>query len=262
MKSFGNVFHIAGRELRSYFVSPIAYVVLTGYMVLSGWFFFNLLMQFNRMINMYEMFRRQDIVMQMNLNEMVMTPLLYNMTIVLLLMIPLITMRLFSEEKKLKTEELLLTSPVSVNAIVLGKYLSSLAFLVIMLGLTGVYPWILFHYGSPMPELGSILTGYLGMFLLGAAFISVGLFASSLTENQIVAAVICFVSLLLFFVIGWPAESVGATAGKVLEYLSLIGHFTDFSKGLVESRHVVYFLTFILFALFLTKRSIESMRWR
>jgi ABC-2 type transport system permease protein len=262
MKSFGNVFHIAGRELRSYFVSPIAYVVLTGYMVLSGWFFFNLLMQFNRMINMYEMFRRQDIVMQMNLNEMVMTPLLYNMTIVLLLMIPLITMRLFSEEKKLKTEELLLTSPVSVNAIVLGKYLSSLVFLVIMLALTGVYPWILFRYGSPMPELGSILTGYLGMLLLGAAFISVGLFASSLTENQIVAAVICFVSLLLFFVIGWPAESVGATAGKVLEYLSLIGHFTDFSKGLVESRHVVYFLTFILFALFLTKRSIESMRWR
>jgi len=262
MKSLRDIFHIAGRELRAYFVSPIAYVVMTGYMVLTGWFFFNLLMQFNRLMNMYQMFLRPDIVQQMNLNEMVMTPLLYNMTIVLLLMVPLITMRLFSEEKKLRTEELLLTSPVSVNALVLGKYLSSLVFLFILLGLTAVYPWILFHYGSPLPELGSILTGYLGMFFLGAAFISVGLFSSSLTENQIVAAVICFVSLLLFFVIGWPAESVGPVAGKVLEYLSLIGHFTDFSKGLVESRHVVYFVTFILFALFLTKRSIESMRWR
>jgi len=191
-----------------------------------------------------------------------MTPLLYNMTIVLLLMVPMITMRLFSEEKKLRTEELLLTSPVSVNAMVLGKYLSSLVFLSILLGLTGIYPWILFHYGSPAPEAGSILAGYLGLFLLGASFVSVGLFASSLTENQIVAAVVCFVTLLLFFVIGWPAQSVEASFGKVLEYLSLIDHFTAFSKGLVESPHVIYFLSFILFALFLTKRSIESMRWR
>ena len=262
MKTVRDIFHIAGRELRAYFVSPIAYVVLTGFMVLSGWFFFNLLIQFSRLMSMYQMFRRPDILEQMNLNEMVMTPLLYNMTIVLLLMVPLITMRLFSEEKKLRTEELLLTSPVSVNALVLGKYLSSMAFLAIMLGLTGLYPWILFHYGAPAPEAGAILTGYLGLFLLGAAFISVGLFASSLTENQIVAAVTCFVALLLFFIIGWPAESLGPNAGKVLEYLSLIGHFTDFSKGLVESRHVVFFVTFVLFALFLTKRSIESMRWR
>jgi len=262
MKSLRDIFHIAGRELRATFVSPIAYVVMTGFMVLSGWFFFNLLMQFNRLMNMYQMFQRPDIVAQMNLNEMVMTPLLYNMTIVLLLMVPLITMRLFSEEKKLRTEELLLTSPVSVNALVLGKFLSSLVFLSILLGLTAIYPWILFHYGEPLPELGSILTGYAGMFLLGASFASVGLFCSSLTENQIVAAVTCFVALLLFFVIGWPAESVGPVAGKVLEYLSLIDHFTDFSKGLVESRHVVYFVSFVLFALFLTKRSIESMRWR
>jgi ABC-2 type transport system permease protein len=149
-----------------------------------------------------------------------------------------------------------------VNAMVLGKYLSSVAFLFILLGLTGIYPWILFYYGSPVPELGSILAGYLGLFLLGAAFISVGLFASSLTENQIVAAVICFVTLLLFYVIGWPAQSVDASFGKILQYLSLVDHFTAFSKGLVESRNVVYFLSFILFALFLTKRSIESMRWR
>jgi ABC-2 type transport system permease protein len=262
MKGLTDVFHVAGKELRSYFVSPVAYVVLTGYVVLSGWFFFNLLVQFNRIVNMYQMLRRADIAMQMNLNEMVMTPLLYNMTIVLLIMIPLITMRLFAEEKKLKTDELLLTSPISVNSIVLGKYMACIAFYAVILALTAVYPWILFKYGSPAPEFGPILAGYLGLLLLGACFMAVGLFASSLTENQVVAAVICFVALLLFFVIGWPAETVGTAAGDVLEYLSLIEHFTDFSKGLIESRHVVYFLTFILFALFLTKRSVESLRWR
>jgi ABC-2 type transport system permease protein len=171
-------------------------------------------------------------------------------------------MRLFSEEKKLRTDELLLTSPISVNSVILGKYLASLIFLGVMLGLTLVYPWILFKYGQPAPELGPIAAGYIGLFLLGASFMAVGLFASSLTENQIVAAVICFVTLLLFFVIGWPAENVGETAGKVLAYLSLIDHFTEFSKGLVDGQHVIYFLSFILFALFLTKRSIESTRWR
>jgi ABC-2 type transport system permease protein len=214
------------------------------------------------MIGMYEMMRRPDIASQLNLNELVMLPLLYNMTIVLLLMVPMITMRLFSEEKKLRTDELLLTSPISVNSIILGKYLASLIFLDVMLGLTLVYPWILFKYGQPAPELGPIVAGYIGLFLLGASFMAVGLFASSLTENQIVAAVISFVTLLLFFVIGWPAETVGETAGKVLEYLSLIDHFTEFSKGLVDGQHVIYFISFILFALFLTKRSIESTRWR
>ncbi len=131
-----------------------------------------------------------------------------------------------------------------------------------MLLLTAIYPLMLFKYGSPPPESGSIISGYLGLFLLGASFLSVGLFSSSVTENQIVAAVICFVALLLFFVIGWPSETLGSTGGKVLEYLSLVEHFTDFSKGLVETKHVVYFLTFITFALFLTKRSVESLRWR
>ena len=262
MKALTDILHMTGKELRASFVSPIAYVVLTGFMVLSGWFFFNLLVQFNRMIGMYEMMRRPDIASQLNLNELVMLPLLYNMTIVLLLMIPMITMRLFSEEKKLRTDELLLTSPISVNSIILGKYLASLIFLDVMLGLTLVYPWILFKYGQPAPELGPIVAGYIGLFLLGASFMAVGLFASSLTENQIVAAVISFVTLLLFFVIGWPAETVGETAGKVLEYLSLIDHFTEFSKGLVDGQHVIYFVSFILFALFLTKRSIESTRWR
>ena len=143
MKALTDIFHVAGKDLRALFVSPIAYVVLTGYVVLSGWFFFNLLVQFNRMISMYEMMRRPDIASQLNLNDMVMLPLLYNMTIVLLLMVPLITMRLFSEEKKLKTDELLLTSPVSVNSIVLGKYLAALVFLDVMLALTLVYPAIL-----------------------------------------------------------------------------------------------------------------------
>ncbi len=262
MKGLQDIFHVAGKDLHSYFVSPIAYVVLTGYVVLSGWFFFNLLDQFYRVINMYEMMRRPDMAAQMNLNDMVMTPLLSNMTIILLLMVPLITMRLFAEEKKLKTDELLLTSPISVNSIVLGKYLACLAFFIVILALTMIYPMILFKYGDPAPDIGPILSGYLGLFLLGGCFMAVGLFSSSLTENQIVAAVICFVVLLLSFVIGWPGETAGPKAGKILEYLSLGEHFNDFSKGLIESKHVIFFLSFILFALFLTKRSIESLKWR
>jgi ABC-2 type transport system permease protein len=262
MKALTDIFHVAGKDLRALFVSPIAYVVLTGYVVLSGWFFFNLLMQFNRTISMYEVMRRPEIASMLNLNELVMIPLLYNMTIVLLLMVPLITMRLFSEEKKLRTDELLLTSPISVNSLVLGKYLAAVVFLDVMLVLTLIYPAILFHYGQPVPELGPIVAGYIGLFLLGAAFMAVGVFTSSLTENQIVAAVICFVTLLLFFVIGWPGETAGPILGKVLQYLSLIDHFTDFSKGLLDGQHVVFFVTFILFALFLTKRAIESSRWR
>ena len=197
---------------------------------------------------------------QFNLNDMVMTPLLYNMTIVLIIMVPLITMRLLAEERKLGTEELLLTLPLRTTEVVIGKFAASFLFYLIMLALTAIYPILLFVYGNP--ELGPILAGYLGLFLLGTSFIAVGIFASSLTENQIVAAVICFVVLLMFFIIGWPAQTVGSTLGDVLAYLSLVEHFTDFSKGLIDTKHIAYYLTFILFCLFLTKRSFESLKWR
>jgi len=256
-----NITAIIGKELKSYFVSPVAYVVMAGFIVPAGWFFFNLLAQFNRMLTMYQAFRRPDILQQFNLNDMVMTPFLYNLTIVLMFIIPLITMRLFAEERKLGTEELLLTLPLRTSEVVIGKFAASFIFYLIILALTAIYPILLFAFGNP--EAGPILVGYLGLFLLGTSFIAVGIFASSLTENQIVAYVVSFVAILMFFIIGWPAQTVGAsTLGEVLSYLSLVEHFTDFSKGLIDTKHIAYYITFILFCLFLTKRSFESLKWR
>ena len=175
-------------------------------------------------------------------------------------MVPIITMRSFAEEKKSGTYELLLTSPLTVTQIVMGKFLGSLFFIFVMIMLTGIYPAILLFYGNP--ELGILASGYLGLFLLGMVFISVGLFTSSLTENQIVAAVTCFVILLLLYVLSWPSETAGAALGDILKYLSVIEHFSEMVKGLIDTRSLVYFLSIIFLSLFLTHRSVEASRWR
>lgn len=158
------------------------------------------------------------------------------------------------------TYELLLTSPLTVTEIVLGKFLGCLFFISVMILLTGVYPAILFLYGNP--EAGVLASGYLGLYLLGVAFISVGLLTSSLTENQIVAAVTCFVILLLLYVLSWPAETTGTALGEVLKYLSVIEHFSEMAKGLIDTKNLVYFLTVILLSLFLTHRCVEASRWK
>ncbi len=255
-----NTFIIARKEIRSLFVSPIAYVVLTGFLLLGGWFFFNLLYRFNYLVTLYTGFRNLQGLQGLNLNEHVMAPLLHNLTIILVIMVPIITMRTFAEEKRNGTFELLLTSPLTVSQIVWGKFLGCLFFIFIMILLTGIYPAILLFYGNP--ELGILASGYLGLFLLGIVFVSVGLLTSSLTENQIVAAVTCFVILLLLYVLSWPAETTGAPLGEILKYLSVIEHFSEMVKGLIDTKDLVYFLTLVLLTLFLTHRSVEASRWR
>ena len=251
-----NILIIAGKEIRSYFVSPIAYVVLTGFLLLGGWFFFNLLYRFNYLLTLYTSFRNFQGLQSLNLNEHVIVPLLHNLTIILVIMVPIITMRAFAEEKRNGTYELLLTSPLTVSEIVLGKFLGSLFFIFLMVLLTGIYPLILLFYGNP--EWGMIASGYLGLFLLGVVFVSIGLLTSSLTENQIVAAVTCFVILLLLYILSWPAQTTGATLGVILKYLSVIEHFSEMVKGLIDTKNLVYFLTLILFSLFLTQRCVEG----
>jgi ABC-2 type transport system permease protein len=255
-----NVITIAGKEIRSLFVSPIGYVVLTGFLLLGGWFFFNLLFRFNYTLTVYTSFRMSQAVAGLNLNEHVMAPLLHNLTIILVILVPTITMRSFAEEKKSGTFELLLTSPLTVNQIVIGKFLGCLFFLFVMILATGVYPVILLIYGNP--ESAVLASGYLGLFLVGTTFVSIGLLTSSLTENQIIAAVTCFVILLLLYVLSWPADTTGAVAGELLKYLSVIEHFSEMAKGVIDTKDLIYFLTLIAFCLFLTQRSIESSRWR
>ena len=255
-----NALSIAGKELRSYFVSPIAYVVLTGFLLLGGWFFFNLLARFNFLLSIYSAMRNPEAQMRLNLNEFVIAPLLHNLSVVLVILVPVITMRSFAEEKRSGTYELLLTSPLSISEIVIGKFLGCFAFLLVMLGLTAVYPLILLLYGNP--ELGIIAAGYLGLLLLATAFVTVGLLTSSFTENQIIASVSCLVVLLLFYVIAWPADTAGPLLGAVLKYLSLTEHFSEMVKGVIDTKDLVYFLSVIVLALFLTHRSVESVRWR
>ena len=255
-----NILAIAAKDIRSQFVSPIAYVVLTGFLLLGGWFFFNLLARFNFLLQMYLSFRNPEAMERLNLNDFVISPLLQNLSVVLVILIPVITMRSFAEEKRSGTYELLMTSPLTVTEIVLGKFLGAFVFVLVMVLLTGVYPAILLAYGNP--ELGVILAGFFALLLLATSFVAVGLVTSSFTENQIIAAVSCLVVLLLLYVISWPAETAGETMGAVLKYLSLTEHFSEMVKGVIDTKDVVYFLSVIVLSLFLTQRSVESLRWR
>ena len=253
-----NIWAIFKKEIKTYFTSPIAYVVITVFLVLIGFFFYSLIWWFNS--QSLQMAQNQYSYQQLNINQMVYSPLFQNMSIILLLMIPLLTMRLFSEEKKINTDELLYTCPISINQIILGKYFASLFVLLAMLFLTGILSIFTFAYGNP--ELVPILNGYLGLFLMGAAFIAVGIFFSSLTENQIVAAILTFGTLLLFWILNWASYSAGGIWKGVLNYLSFIQHFDDMTRGILDTTDLVYYLSFIFFGLFLTHSVIQSRRWR
>jgi ABC-2 type transport system permease protein len=173
---------------------------------------------------------------------------------------PLVTMRLFAEERRSGTIELLLTYPVRDGAVLVGKYLAALALYAIMIGLTVLYPGIVMYFARL--EWGPILTGYLGLLLMGAAFIAIGIFASSLTENQIVAAIITFGVLLIFWILGWSADYAGGTTGRVLQFLSILEHNESFSRGVLDTKDILYYLNFTLLGLFLTLRSLEARRWK
>ena len=256
-----NVLTIIGKELRSYFVSPVAYVVLTGFLLLGGWFFFNLVSRFSLLLTLYTQLQQGgEAASRLNLNDYVIAPLMHNLSIVLVILVPMITMRAYAEEKKSGTYELLLTSPIRTGELVLGKFFASFLFICIMIGLTGVYPAILLMFGNP--EVGAMVAGYLGLLLLATTFVAVGLLTSSFTENQIIAAVSGLVATLLLYIIGWPAETAGNVLGPLLRYLSVVEHFAEMVKGLIDTKDLVYFASLITLALFLTQRSVESLRWR
>lgn len=253
-----NIWFLVKKEIRSYFSSPIAYVVISGFLLLVGYFFYSLVWWFNAQA--MQMAQDPYYAQQVNINEMVFSPLFHNMSIILILVAPLLTMRLLAEEKKSGTDELLYTSPLSVGQIILGKYFAALVMLAAMLGLTALLSIFAFAFGNP--EIAPWLTGYLGLFLMGATFIAIGLFFSSLTENQIVAAFLTFVTLLLLLVLNWVASSGSGTWQSVLIYLSFSQHFEDMTRGILDTKDVVYYLSFSFFGLFLAHSVIQSRRWR
>jgi gliding motility-associated transport system permease protein len=256
-----NTLAIAGKELAGYFVQPVAYVVMTVFLLLGGFFFFELLSYFQITLQMAAAMQNAQVLAHLNLNQRVIEPLLHNLSIVLVILVPAITMRTFAEEKRVGTYELLLTAPVRTGEIVAGKFIASAAFVLIMIGLAGIFPIILAIFGNP--EIGVMVAGYLGLALVALSFVAVGLFTSSLTQNQIVAAISCFGVLLMLFVISWPAQTgAGSWASGLLRYLAITEHFSQMVIGIIDTKDIVYFLSLILVALFLTQRSVESARWR
>ncbi len=254
-----NILAIASRDIRSVFVSPIAYVVLTGFLLLAGWFFFNLLGQFNRLAAQYAMLQGMDTTW-LNLNDAVAGPLVQNMATVLLIVSPMITMRSFAEERASGTYELLFTSPVRVTEMVLGKFLAGAFLVTMMIGLTLLFPGVLVIYGNP--ELGIIASGYLGLYLTALAFVAVGNFTSALTSNQIISTISSLVILLLLYVINWPAEDAGETGKAILDYLSVTSHLRSMVQGVIDTRDLVYYASLTSVFLFLTHRAVESARWK
>ena len=252
----GNILAIAQKELKSYFASPIAYVIIGFFALVVGWFYFVSVTFFMQ----HAMQMGGPGQGQININNMMIRPLLQNMSVVLLFVLPMITMRTYSEEKRSGTVELLLTSPVTDFEIVMGKFLGAVGLYGLMLAVTMVHMGILFVYGNP--EWKPIVAGYLGLFLMGASFISLGLWISSTTKNQIVAVMATFAAFLLLWTITWAVDSAGPVMQKVLMALSITDHFDDFSKGVIAVRHLVYYFSLIGFGLFLTAKSVDSERWR
>jgi len=259
---------IAGRELKSLFVSPVAYVVLTLFAVLAGFFFLSSVLQFSEYIARLTQFQILDQLRELNLNDHVIAPFFGVMSVVLLFLVPGITMGLFAAEKANGTDELLMTSPLTIWEIVLGKFLAAAAFVAILVGLVALFPGILFAYGDP--EIPKTLAGLLGLLLVGLSYGAIGAFASSVTRSQVIAFVLAFVLLLLLWMLSFLAD-LGATGGplggssaltETLRYLSTADHFEEMVKGLVSTSDVAYFAALIATFLLLAKAAVESVRWR
>lgn len=247
------------KEMLLYFSSPVAYAVITLFLLIIGYFFYLYFVSFT-LISM-QAAMNPGMARDLNVTDGIMRPLFANIvSIIVLFMMPMLTMRLFAEERKSGTIELLLTYPVRDGAVLIAKYLAAFALYGIMLALTLLYPAIVAYFARL--EWGPLFAGYLGLLLMGGAFLAVGILASSLTENQIVAAFSTFVVLLIFWVIGWSADYAGGVTGRVLSHLSLVDHFDSFAKGVLDTRDVVYYIDFMVLALFLTLRSLEARRWK
>jgi gliding motility-associated transport system permease protein len=234
-----NVWAVATRELRSYFLSPLAYVVIALFLALSGYLFALILA---------------------NGREASLRGLVQNVSVLYLFIVPAISMRLLADEQRTGTIELLLTNPVQEWEIVTGKFLSSILLVLVMLALTLLFPAFLFIFGSP--DIGPMVTGYVGIFLQAAAFLSVGLWASSMTQNQIVAALIAFAFLLVLWLGDNLGQFLGGTVGSIVSYTSVINHFQSFPQGVIQTNDVIYYLTLILAGLVLSTLALQSRRYR
>ena len=250
---------VIAKELRGYFVSPIVYVVGAVFLLIFGLLsYLYIVFAGAQAIQLMQM---QGGMAQINLNDLVFRNLFASMRFVLLIILPILTMRLFAEERKLRTFEFLMTSPIGINDIVAGKFVSALLIYLGLLGITGLVPTVLMLFSDF--DWGPVLTGYLGMALLGALFLAVGLFASALTENQIVAAFVGFGILLTVWLIAGLGALLGDTPmGHIVSYVSFMEHYDRLVNGLIDTSDLVYFASGLALMLFLTHQVVDSARWK
>jgi ABC-2 type transport system permease protein len=255
-----NVLAVAGKEMRAYFHSPIAYLVMTVYTAICGFVFYSSTAFF-----VIQSFRMQAMggmgMPPISLNENIIRPILGGvLTVVLLFLIPLITMRLYAEEKRSGTIELLLTSPLTDLEIILGKFLGSLILFAILEALTFLYFAVLFLYGNPNAK--PLIANALGLLLYGAALLALGMWISTFTKNQIIAGAVSMAAFLLLYLLDWVTAYSTSTFGQVMSYLALTTHFDNFSKGVIQLSDLVYYLSVVLLGIFLTARSMEALKGR
>lgn len=252
-----NIFTIVGKEIQSYFTSPIAYLLMALFGILTGFVFYSAV-SFFVVAGLRSQAMGQG--QPMSVNDYVVAPVFSNISVFGLFLLPLITMRLFAEEKRSGTIELLMTSPLGDWEIVIGKFLGALTMYLCVLSLVLCDISLLFVWGSP--DWRPMLAGLLGMILQASCILAIGTFISSLTKNQIVAGAATFAICLLLFILSWVSSYNDAGWAQVLAYCSIMTHYEPFAKGIIDSKDVVFYLSFIFLGLFLTKRSLESLRWR
>ncbi len=252
-----NTMTIWRKELNSYFRSPIAYGVMAFFGLISGYFFYVAIVFFVQASIQSSM---QGGGQPMSVNEQVIRPIFSNISVIGLFLIPMITMRLFAEEKRTGTIELLVTSPIRDLEIIMGKWLAAMTLYAVMLGVSLLSMATLFVYGKP--DWRPMAVGYLGLLLQGGCLLAIGTFISTCTKNQIVAGVASFSVCLLLWVLDWMSSFQDSVSAKAISYLSVLQHFDSFSKGVLDSKDIIYYISAIFIGLFLTARSLESLRWR
>ncbi len=248
---------LAQKDLIVLFRSPLAYAILTCFLFISGYFFL-MGVQTYQLLSMQVM--QNPAVTGFTPMEYIINPYLDNTSVILLFIIPLLTMRGFSEEKKMGTFEVLMSYPLKESQLVSGKLLALAVFMFLALVLSAISPALLFTVSEP--QLVPMLLGYGGIFLLSLSFCAIGLFFSSLTENQIVAAICTFAALLVLWLLNWLEQLGIGQAGAVIAQISPLGHVQSFLKGVLEVKDLVYYVTFVLGFAWLTLLSLENQRWR
>ncbi len=252
-----NVLLICRKELNSYFASPIAYLLMAFFGLIFGFGFYTATRDVARFSFQAQMMGQQQ---PQNVNDAIIKPLLGFASTIALFLIPMITMRTFAEEKRSGTIELLMTSPIRDIDIILGKWLGSLLLYLCVLAMSMINVAMLFAWGKP--DLKPVLVAYLGLILQGACLLAIGVFISTTTRNQIVAGGVTFFVCLLLWLLSWFTAFDSSATAQVVNYLSIVTHFENFSKGVIDTKDTVFYLSMIFFCLFMTHRAFESLRWR